>query len=190
MVCFVSSDDSLLKCLLKYKTDDSPNVLNEVKANIIAHLGCNDNSISNCTHEPILLLLSKLVFRWCPNSRVRVVTYFLYIYFLFFNLISISFIQTKNWWMFRSLYIHQLLLPDPSPSIHEQLITLMTKLDKEVPLFHDSRLNVLYLLEKIQIHLQLYSEVSKAQSFVDGLLNELQLEANLIGLLIFSCVMN
>ncbi|KAK7601112.1 hypothetical protein V9T40_008553 [Parthenolecanium corni] len=152
-----STDDSMLKCLLRLKPVDSPNVLREVKANIIAHLSSNDNSISCCTHEPILLLLSKLVFRWCPNS------------------------VTKDWWMLRSLYIHQLLLPDPSPSIHEKLITLMAKLDQEVPVFHDSKLNALFLLEKIQIHLQLYSEISKAQSFMDILLKDLQLQANLIG---------
>lgn len=90
--------------------------------------------------------------------------------------------------MLRSLYIHQLLLPDPSPSIHEKLITLMAKLDQEVPVFHDSKLNALFLLEKIQIHLQLYSEISKAQSFMDILLKDLQLQANLIGLLLFVCV--
>lgn len=83
--------------------------------------------------------------------------------------------------MLRSLFIHQLLLPDPSFSIHEELTALMTKLDDEVAALGDSKLNVLLRLEKIQIHLQLYSEITRAQLLMNSLLNDLQLEATLTG---------
>lgn len=80
----------------------------------------------------------------------------------------------------RSLYVHQSLLSDPSPSLHKELVSLAEDLQK-INLTDDSLIEVMLNLEIIQIKLQLYSEVSKSQILLDLACKQLHLEANLVG---------
>ena len=76
----------------------------------------------------------------------------------------------------RSLYIHQLILEDPSPSIHEQLVTATKYLGDTLKNGKNDELLVLFYLEKIQIHLQLYSETSDVKDVINGIRSRLHLK--------------
>lgn len=81
----------------------------------------------------------------------------------------------------RSLYILQLLIPDPSPSLHDQLFSIMKEIENNIISFGDETLKVLFNLERIQIHLQLFSEVSKVEPLIQCIRDSLHLDTSLIG---------
>lgn len=81
----------------------------------------------------------------------------------------------------RNLYINQLLLDEPSPLIHQQLDNLMTKMNEILSSSDDATLKNIFNLERIQIHLRLYSEISKAEPLVGVLCEDLKLDVTLIG---------
>lgn len=84
----------------------------------------------------------------------------------------------------RSLYLHQLILHDPSPNIHDELVVVMKYLEDALKKAKNHELLVLFYLEKIQIHLQLYSETSEVKDLVEKIhsrlhLKEVELDGNL-----------
>lgn len=76
----------------------------------------------------------------------------------------------------RSLYIHQLVLEDPSPSIHEELVIVTKCLEDSLKTTKNNELLVLFYLEKIQIHLQLYSEISDVKDLINKVHSRLHLK--------------
>ncbi len=88
----------------------------------------------------------------------------------------------------RLYFIHQLLLDDASPLIHSELSSAIALVEKDLDYLNDPALKILFNLEKIQIYLQLYSQVSKAEPVIDSVLEDLQLQAVLVGMLVFLLV--
>lgn len=84
--------------------------------------------------------------------------------------------QSNKWWLMRSLYIRQLIIQDLSPSIHKQLTETIEVLENIVSSVNDDELLVLYYLERIQIHLQLFSEISKVYPLMHIVRSRLWLE--------------
>ncbi|XKL66065.1 hypothetical protein PGB90_009485 [Kerria lacca] len=134
-------------------------ILYKVERNINSYLSVDNELISCNAEQSVLLFLSQLIFRW------------------------ITTLQSKTWWLMRSLYILQLLIPDPSPSLHDQLFSIMKEIENNIISFGDETLKVLFNLERIQIHLQLFSEVSKVEPLIQCIRDSLHLDTSLIGIL-------
>ncbi|XP_065208755.1 tetratricopeptide repeat protein 27 [Planococcus citri] len=150
-------DDKFLKFLTKGSDSESRNV-NEIKKHILEYLNTDDDTISPTTREPFLLLLAELIFR----SSIK--------------------LSSKKWWLMRSLYIRQSLLSDPSPALHQELTSLVSSLEDQFR-SDDSHLKIFLHLESVQISLQLYSEISKVQPWLDQVHRSLHLQASLVGAL-------
>lgn len=80
----------------------------------------------------------------------------------------------------RSLHVHQMLLNDPSPTIHKELNSVTADLEKQFQ-SEESPLKIVFYLEIVQIYLQNYSEISKVQTWLDYAHKHLQLQATLVG---------
>ncbi|KAG8199809.1 hypothetical protein JTE90_000901 [Oedothorax gibbosus] len=89
---------------------------------------------------------------------------------------------TCGWWDIRRLFVHQRLLPDRVPRLHDQAVKLIaeTSQSKWINEEENSLSKLLFSIEASQLHLY-YHEVSSARKLVDSAKSLAGLDINLGG---------
>lgn len=88
--------------------------------------------------------------------------------------------QSALWWRFRCVSIHQQILEEKSPQLHDQLIAVKEQILQSEFLKQHQELSILAQLEVSQMHLS-YHEVLPSQQLIQSALEEADLSINLTG---------
>lgn len=127
---------------------------------IISNLVLDGESLVSVTRHPELLVLARAaLLTELPNLE-----------------------SSLWWWRFRCLFIHQQILEEKSPVLHDELYVLKEKLQQCEDLRKEKELNVLLHLELTQMHL-FYHEVQPSEQVLSIALVSAGLNINLTGAL-------
>ncbi|KAJ1522894.1 hypothetical protein ONE63_002036 [Megalurothrips usitatus] len=97
-------------------------------------------------------------------------------------LVDLPDVKTAKWWKFRCLMIHQRVLDEKSPQLHDQLILLKDQLLQSEYIKQDKDLNILLQLEVAHMHL-MYHEVQPSGEVLAKAVEAAGLTVNLTGAL-------
>lgn len=91
-------------------------------------------------------------------------------------------LDSQKWWLFRCLLIHQMVLEDPSPSLHAEIFQLAETLLQYESFNSITRVKALLHLEVARAYL-LYSNVVKSEEHISSTMKLLNMKTELIGAL-------
>lgn len=103
------------------------------------------------------------------------------IYYIIPFCVNIVLFQSALWWRFRCFLIHQQVLEEKSPILHDQLVSLGDKLQQSDLIKYDTDLKVLLHLEIAQMHL-MYHEVLPSNQALETAVNGAGIRLNLTGI--------
>lgn len=91
-------------------------------------------------------------------------------------------IESAVWWRFRCISIHQQILEEKSPQLHDELVALKEQILQSKFIEQDQNLSILAQLEISQMHLS-YHEVQPSHQLIQAALEAANLSLNLTGAL-------
>lgn len=131
----------------------------DIKECIRLSLAIDGEEICCAIEHPELLLLAEVCFRCCLSE-----------------------VKTSSWWLLRTIYIHQQILDEHSPTLKNELISLSQNLETADWIEENKYLQVLFHLEVARIHLH-YGKVVLSEQEIKRVLGLLNMEVNLVGAL-------
>uniref|UniRef100_A0A146LE10 Tetratricopeptide repeat protein 27 n=1 Tax=Lygus hesperus TaxID=30085 RepID=A0A146LE10_LYGHE len=129
----------------------------DIKESVRLTLAVDGEEICSSIQHPELLLLAQVFFQ-CNLPALR----------------------STEWWLMRSMYIHQQILDEHSPTLKDRLIALSQNVHSHDWVAENKFLRVLLHLEVARVHLH-YGNVQVSEQEIQGALGLLKMEVNLTG---------
>jgi hypothetical protein len=95
---------------------------------------------------------------------------------------NVGFSQSSQWWLLRCLFVHQQVVDEFSPTLHNSITSLLEELAKSEPLMIKRHNQICFHLEAAQIHL-FYRHVAKSQEHCKMALKAADMKVELAGML-------